>query len=50
MGDKEINKALNDFIDEAKSSGKIAELYKKRINAEALEFPRSIEGVPCSTQ
>ncbi|MDX8440229.1 transporter substrate-binding domain-containing protein [Mesorhizobium australafricanum] len=50
LGDKEMNKALNDFIDEAKSSGKIAELYKKWINAEAPEFPTKIEGVPYSTQ
>jgi len=45
LGDKELNAVVNSFLEELKSSGKLAELYQKWMKLPLPEFPDSVPGV-----
>jgi polar amino acid transport system substrate-binding protein len=47
-GQKELNAYVNNFIDEIKANGQLAETYKKWTGEALPEFPAQIEGVPYS--
>lgn len=44
--DKELNAALNTFIDKLKASGELARIQAKWMGSSMTNFPASIEGVP----
>jgi len=46
LGDKEMNAALNAFIDKMKASGELAKIQQKWMNSSMVNFPDSVEGVP----
>ena len=50
LGDKEMNKYLNSFIDKIKANGALADLYKKWMNRQPHKFPEKIDGVPYSAE
>jgi len=50
IGDKELNTTVNTFLDELKSSGRLAELYQKWMKLPLPQFPDSVEGVAFTVQ
>ncbi len=46
LGDKEMNTAVNAFIDQIVANGELAKPYQKWMNMAPPAFPGSIEGVP----
>lgn len=46
LGEKEINAALNSFIDKIKANGELAKAYATWMKVPLPEFPSSVEGVP----
>jgi polar amino acid transport system substrate-binding protein len=46
LGDKELNAALNSFIDKIKADGTLAKAYAKWMKVPVPEFATSVEGVP----
>ncbi|MGE7468146.1 transporter substrate-binding domain-containing protein [Bosea sp. NPDC003192] len=46
LGEKEINAALNSFIDKIKANGELAKAYATWMKVPLPEFPASVEGVP----
>jgi polar amino acid transport system substrate-binding protein len=49
LGEKEINAALNTFIDKIKANGDLAKPYQKWMKLTPPEFPASVEGIPFVT-
>jgi polar amino acid transport system substrate-binding protein len=46
LGDKEMNGALNAFIDKIKANGELAKIQQKWMGSSMVKFPESVEGVP----
>jgi polar amino acid transport system substrate-binding protein len=46
LGEKEINAAVNAFIDKIKGNGELATAYQKWMKLSPPTFPASVEGVP----
>lgn len=46
LGEKEINAALNTFIDKIKANGELKKIYDKWMKVPVPEFPASLEGIP----
>jgi polar amino acid transport system substrate-binding protein len=46
LGEKEINAAINSFIDKIKANGELAKAYATWMKVPLPEFPASVEGVP----
>jgi polar amino acid transport system substrate-binding protein len=46
LGDKEMNAALNAFIDKIKANGELARIQQKWMGSSMVKFPDSVEGVP----
>jgi len=46
LGEKEINAAINSFIDKIKANGELAKAYATWMKVPLPEFPTSVEGVP----
>ncbi|MBR3193384.1 transporter substrate-binding domain-containing protein [Bosea sp. (in: a-proteobacteria)] len=46
LGEKEINAAINSFIDKIKATGELAKAYATWMKVPLPEFPASVEGVP----
>lgn len=46
LGEKDINTALNAFIDKIKANGTLARIQQKWTGGTLLDFPPSVEGVP----
>jgi len=46
LGDKEMNAALNAFIDKIKADGELAKIQQKWMGSSMVKFPDSVEGVP----
>jgi len=46
LGEKEINVALNAFIDKIKANGELKKIYDKWMKVPVPEFPASLEGIP----
>ncbi len=46
LGDRELNAAVNAFIDQATANGDLAKPYQKWMNMAPPSFPASIEGIP----
>lgn len=46
LGDKALNTAVNEFIDQIKANGELAKPYQKWMSMAPPEFPASIEGIP----
>ena len=46
LGDKEMNAALNAFIDKIKANGELAKIQQKWMGSSMVNFPDSVEGVP----
>ncbi len=46
LGEKEINVAVNAFIDKIKANGELAKAYQKWMKLSPPTFPASVEGVP----
>ncbi|KZS00480.1 Cystine-binding periplasmic-like protein [Daphnia magna] len=46
LGEKEINAAVNAFIDKIKANGDLAKTYAKWMKLSPPEFPASIENIP----
>lgn len=46
LNDKEMNAALNIFIDKMKASGELAKIQQKWMGSSMVNFPDSVEGVP----
>ena len=46
LGDKEMNAALNAFIDKVKANGELAKIQQKWMGSSMVQFPDSVEGVP----
>lgn len=46
LGEKEINAALNAFIDKIKTNGELAKIQQKWMGSSMTNFPDSVEGVP----
>jgi len=46
LGDKELNAAVNTFIDKIKADGTLAKAYAKWMKVPVPEFASSVEGVP----
>lgn len=46
LEDKEMNAALNAFIDKIKANGELAKIQQKWTGSTMVDFPTSIEGVP----
>ena len=46
LGDKEMNAALNAFIDKIKANGELAQIQQKWMGSSMVKFPDSVEGVP----
>jgi polar amino acid transport system substrate-binding protein len=45
LGEKEINAAINTFVDKIKANGELAKPYQKWMKLTPPEFPASVEGV-----
>ncbi|API56396.1 ABC transporter substrate-binding protein (plasmid) [Rhizobium leguminosarum] len=48
LGEKEINAALNTFIDKIKANGELKAVYDKWMKVPIPEFPETLEGIPFS--
>jgi polar amino acid transport system substrate-binding protein len=46
LGEKELNAALNAFIDKIKADGELAKIQQKWMGSSMTKFPDSVEGVP----
>jgi polar amino acid transport system substrate-binding protein len=46
LGEKEINAAVNTFIDKIKANGELAKVYQKWMKMDPPEFPASLDGIP----
>ncbi|MGV4791215.1 transporter substrate-binding domain-containing protein [Rhizobium sp. F40D2] len=46
LGEKEINAALNSFIDKIKTNGDLKAVYDKWMKVPVPEFPDTLEGIP----
>jgi polar amino acid transport system substrate-binding protein len=46
LGEKEMNAAVNAFIEKIRSTGDLAQVTKKWMKQEPAQFPTSVEGVP----
>jgi polar amino acid transport system substrate-binding protein len=46
LGEKEMNAALNAFIDKIKTNGELAKIQQKWMGSSMTNFPDSVEGVP----
>ncbi|NKL54120.1 transporter substrate-binding domain-containing protein [Rhizobium leguminosarum] len=46
LGEKEINAALNTFIDKIKANGELKAVYDKWMKVPVPEFPEMLEGIP----
>ncbi|MBY5405386.1 MAG: transporter substrate-binding domain-containing protein [Rhizobium sp.] len=46
LGEKEINAALNTFIDKIKANGDLKAVYDKWMKVPVPEFPEKLEGIP----
>ncbi|MBB4292150.1 polar amino acid transport system substrate-binding protein [Rhizobium leguminosarum] len=46
LGEKEINAALNSFIDKIKANGELKKVYDKWMKVPVPEFPETLEGIP----
>jgi polar amino acid transport system substrate-binding protein len=46
LGEKELNAALNAFIDKIKANGTLARIQQKWTGGAMLDFPASVDGVP----
>jgi len=46
LGEKEMNTAVNAFIDKIKANGELAKAYQKWMKLSPPTFPESVEGVP----
>ncbi|RWY68740.1 transporter substrate-binding domain-containing protein [Rhizobium sp. WSM1325] len=46
LGEKEINAALNMFIDKIKANGELKAVYDKWMKVPVPEFPETLEGIP----
>lgn len=46
LEDRELNAALNAFIDKIKANGELAKIQQKWMGSANLNFPNAIEGVP----
>jgi len=46
LGEKEINAALNAFIDKIRANGELKTIYDKWMKVPVPEFPASLEGIP----
>lgn len=46
LGDKELNAALNTFIDKIKANGDLAKVQEKWMGSSMLNFPASLPGIP----
>ncbi|MBY5568439.1 transporter substrate-binding domain-containing protein [Rhizobium leguminosarum] len=46
LGEKEINAALNTFIDKIKANGELKAVYDKWMKVPVPEFPEKLEGIP----
>ncbi len=46
LGEKEINVALNTFIDKIKANGELKKIYDKWMKVPLPEFPASLDGIP----
>ena len=46
LGEKEINAALNAFMDKIKANGELAKIQEKWMGSSMVNFPDSIDGVP----
>jgi polar amino acid transport system substrate-binding protein len=46
LGEKEMNAAVNAFIDKIKANGELAKAYQKWMKLSPPTFPESVEGVP----
>jgi polar amino acid transport system substrate-binding protein len=46
LGEKEINAAINAFIDKIVANGELAKPYQKWMKLTPPQFPTSIEGIP----
>jgi polar amino acid transport system substrate-binding protein len=50
LGEKEMNAALNAFIDKIKADGELEKIQKKWMGSSMLKFPDHLEGVPFVAQ
>jgi len=48
LGEKEINAALNTFIDKIRANGELQKIYDKWMKVPVPAFPASLEGIPFS--
>ncbi|MET0742242.1 MAG: transporter substrate-binding domain-containing protein [Microvirga sp.] len=46
LGEKDLNAALNTFIDKIKANGELAKVYEKWMKVPVPQFPETIEGIP----
>jgi polar amino acid transport system substrate-binding protein len=46
LGEKELNAAVNAFIDKIKANGELKTIYDKWMKVPVPEFPTSLEGIP----
>jgi polar amino acid transport system substrate-binding protein len=46
LGEKEINAALNAFMDKIRANGELAKIQQKWMGSSMVTFPDSVEGVP----
>jgi polar amino acid transport system substrate-binding protein len=46
LSEKELNVAINAFIDKIKANGELAKIYQKWMKTPIPQFPDSIEGIP----
>ncbi|MFI4994724.1 MAG: transporter substrate-binding domain-containing protein [Hyphomicrobiales bacterium] len=46
LGEKEINAAVNEFIEKVRKNGELAKIYERWMKLTPPEFPASIEGIP----
>lgn len=46
LGEKEINLALNEFIDKIKANGELKKIYDKWMKVPVPEFPATLEAIP----
>ncbi|TNM63363.1 transporter substrate-binding domain-containing protein [Aliirhizobium smilacinae] len=49
LGEKEINVAINAFIDKIKANGELKKLYDKWMKVPVPQFPESLEGISFTT-
>jgi polar amino acid transport system substrate-binding protein len=45
LGEKEINAAINSFIDKIKANGELQKVYDKWMKVPVHKFPESLEGI-----